>query len=518
MRRHLLLLLTAVSLFLTSAAHGATLFLKARLDGPQAGVASNGDGAALLTYDTATRQLGWTVTYRNLSSAAIDGHIHGPAEPGQSAGVVVPFAFGPSPVTGSATITASQEADMLAGLWYVNIHSSNFPLGEIRGQISLVDTVTYNVPMDGAQAGTPGSPIPTSGTGGGTVTFDPATMQMSWNLTFSNLTSPTNAAHFHGPAQPFESAGAIVGTGITSPVTGSAALTAVQGAEVVNGFWYYNVHTDNFPLGEIRGQLLPVAPRLANISTRARVQTGDDVMIGGFIIGGPAAKTVVVAAYGPSLSAFGIGNPVANPTLTLVRQSDGAVIGANDNWGDASNASQIQAAGFAPSNALESAIMMTLAPGAYTGIVSGVGGGTGTGIVAVYEVDRPETPLINISTRARVLTGDDVMIGGFIIQGSSPQTVAIVATGPSLAAFGIASPLANPTLTLVRQSDGAVIAINDNWRDAANYLQIQAEGFAPSNNLESAILVTLAPGAYTGIVSGVGGGTGVGIVAVYAVR
>src|SRR5258706_287699 len=115
--------------------------------------------------------------------------------------------------------------------------------------------------------------------------------------------------------------------------------------------------------------------------------------------------------------------------------------------------------------------------------------------------------LVNISTRREDLTGEDVMIGGFVIQGSGRQEVAIVATGPSLAAYGIANPLADPTLTLVRSSDQTVIATNDNWGSAANAAQLQAAGFAPSNALESAILITLQPGAYTAIVSGVGGGT-----------
>jgi hypothetical protein len=258
-------------------------------------------------------------------------------------------------------------------------------------------------------------------------------------------------------------------------------------------------------------------PRLANISTRGQVLTGNDVMIGGFVVGGSASKTVVITAAGPSLAAAGIANPLANPTLTLVRSADQVAIASNDNWGSAANAAQIQAAGFAPSNALESAILVTLPPGGYTAIVSGVGGATGVGIVAVYEVDHPEVPLTNISTRGQVLTGNDVMIGGFIIQGSGAQTVVVTATGPSLAAAGISNPLANPTLQLVRSSDGVVMGTNDNWQSAGNAAQIQAAGFAPSNPLESAIMMTLAPGAYTAIVSGVSGGTGIGIVAAYKV-
>ena len=171
-------------------------------------------------------------------------------------------------------------------------------------------------------------------------------------------------------------------------------------------------------------------PRLANISTRMQVLTGNNVMIGGFIIGGSTPKTVAITVTGPSLAAYGIANPLANPTLTIVRSSDQAVIASNDNWQADANAALLQASGFAPSNALESGLYITLAPGAYTAIVSGSGGGTGVGLIGVFELDRPDVPLVNISTRGQVLTGNDVMIGGFIIQGSGPQTVAITATGP----------------------------------------------------------------------------------------
>src|SRR5688572_7746878 len=125
--------------------------------------------------------------------------------------------------------------------------------------------------------------------------------------------------------------------------------------------------------------------------------------------------------------------------------------------------------------------------------------------------------LINIATRAIVQTGDNVMIGGFVIGGNAPQQVAIVATGPSLAAFGIANALPDPVLTLVRSSDQAVIATNDDWQDASNTAQLQAAGFAPSHQFESAILITLQPGAYTSIVSGYQSAVGVAVVGVYVV-
>jgi hypothetical protein len=139
-------------------------------------------------------------------------------------------------------------------------------------------------------------------------------------------------------------------------------------------------------------------------------------------------------------------------------------------------------------------------------------------VIGVYEVDGPSIPLINISTRGRVGTGNDVMIGGFVIDGASPQTVAIVATGPSLAPFGITNPLANPTLTLVRASDQSVVDSNDDWQAHANAAQLQSAGFAPSNALESGIYITLQPGAYTAILSGSGNGTGVGVIGVYRVN
>jgi YVTN family beta-propeller protein len=262
----------------------------------------------------------------------------------------------------------------------------------------------------------------------------------------------------------------------------------------------------------------PEPARLGNISTRMQVGTGNDVMIGGFVIGGTKPKRVAIVATGPSLSGSGIANPLANPTLTLVRSSDQSVIATNDDWQSAGNHADLSASGFAPSHPLEAAILIDLPPGAYTAIVRGVNDGTGISVIGVYEVDHPEVPLINISTRGRVLTGNDVMIGGFVIDGSAPQTLAIVATGPSLAPFGITSPLANPKITLVRSSDQAIIDTNDDWQSGSSAAQLQAAGFSPPNALEAGIHTTLPPGAYTVIVEGVGGATGVAVIGVYKVN
>jgi hypothetical protein len=259
------------------------------------------------------------------------------------------------------------------------------------------------------------------------------------------------------------------------------------------------------------------AARLGNLSTRMQVLTGDNVAIAGFVIDGTASKTVVITAKGPSLTAYGINNPLPDPTLTLVRMSDQATLAVNDNWTAAPNASQISASGFAPTNGLESAILVTLPPGAYTAIVSGVNDSVGVGLVEVYEVDQPQVILSNISTRARVGTGSDVMIGGFVVQGSGPQKVIVTAKGPSLAQYGVSGTLPDPAMTLVRATDGAYIANNDNWPAFELADDLRFSGLAPTDTRESAVLVTLDPGAYTAIVSGSGEiNTGVGLVEVYA--
>ena len=259
------------------------------------------------------------------------------------------------------------------------------------------------------------------------------------------------------------------------------------------------------------------ASRLGNLSTRMQVLEGDGVAIAGFVIDGTANKTVVITAKGPSLAQFGVNNALPDPTVNVVRMSDQATIAVNDNWTAAANASQISASGFAPGNALESAVLMTLAPGAYTAVVSGVNHAVGVGLVEVYEVDQPQVILSNISTRARVGTGSGVMIGGFVVQGSGPQKVIVLAKGPTLAQFGVTGTLPDPTMTLVRATDNAYIANNDNWPAFELAEDLRFSGFAPSDTRESAVLVTLDPGAYTAIVSGAGEvNTGVGLVEVYA--
>ena len=291
----------------------------------------------------------------------------------------------------------------------------------------------------------------------------------------------------------------------------------------------------------------PAAPpptgKALNISTRVDVETGDNVAIGGFIInGGTTSKTVIIRAIGPSLANTSppVAGPLADPVLEL-HKPDGSIV-TNNNWKDntATDQAIITANGLdqfngKPINNLESVLVATLAPkdpavngsGEYTAIMSGSGGGTGIGLVEVYDLDDPSAiaELANISTRGLVGTDDKVLIGGVImgpIGGNPPvsATVVVRAIGPSLANAvpPVAGFLADPVIELYN-ADGSVIATNDNWQqnDPTTVAEIQADGLAPTNASESVILATLVAGDYTAIVTGVNATTGVGLVEVFHV-
>jgi hypothetical protein len=252
---------------------------------------------------------------------------------------------------------------------------------------------------------------------------------------------------------------------------------------------------------------------LANISTRLRVDTGDNVLIGGFIVTGTQQKKVLLRAIGPSLNLAG---QLADPTLEL-HDSSGALLAFNDNWKDAPNKQAIIDSTIPPSNDLESAILMSLDPGAYTAIVRGVNNTTGIGLVEAYDLDRKaDSKLANLSTRGLVQTGDNVLIGGTIVLGQASQKVIVRAIGPSLTNAGVANALQDPILEL-HDGSGTLIASNDNWKDTQR-AEIEATTIPPSNDLESAIVRTLTPGSYTAIVRGVNNGTGVALVEVYALN
>jgi hypothetical protein len=309
-------------------------------------------------------------------------------------------------------------------------------------------------------------------------------------------------------------ANAIIGTSDTLTVTATGGLGAHNFAVVVSD--------------------VVIAPHLGNISTRSFVQTGDNVMIGGFIVQGTTPKRVIIRAIGPELGAppYNVPNALADPTLEL-HNGTGALIASNDNWQHtiiggiitASQVTDIQNSGLPPGDSRESAIIADLPAGNYTAIVRGVSNTTGVALVEVYDLSPDNGSILrNISTRAFVQTGDNVMIGGFIVKGTTPKSVIVRAIGPELGAppYNVPNALADPTLEL-HDGTGALIASNDNWlhtiiggiittdqsRDIVN------SGYAPGDGRESAIIADLLPGNYTAIVRGVSNTTGVALVEVY---
>jgi hypothetical protein len=241
------------------------------------------------------------------------------------------------------------------------------------------------------------------------------------------------------------------------------------------------------------------------------VETGDNVLIGGFIITGTQPKKVIVRAIGPSLPLAGA---LVDPILEL-RNSSGGLIVSNDNWRSDQEA-EIIATTIPPDNDLESAIVATLPANnsAYTAIVRGVNNGTGIGVVEAYDLDQTvDSKLANISTRGLVQAGDDVLIGGLIVLGENPLRVIVRAIGPSLPVSGA---LSDPTLEL-RDGNGALIAANNNWRSDQE-AEIIATTIPPLNDLESAIVRNLAPGNYTAIVRGANNTTGIAVVEAYGLN
>ena len=252
-----------------------------------------------------------------------------------------------------------------------------------------------------------------------------------------------------------------------------------------------------------------------NISGRARVESGQGTVISGFILTGPTAKRVGVRALGPSLANFGVSGPLADPVVLLTR-GDGSLVMANDNWKNTQQA-EITGAGLAPPDNREAALIATLPAGNYTAVVSGKNGGTGVALAEVYDLDQAaDSRLANISTRATVGTGSNVLIGGFITGSKIGATqVAIRALGPSLQQFGIANSLPDPWLALYN-ANGTVLASDDNWQTHPNQAAaIASYGLAPPNDLESAIAISLAPGRYTATVTGKNNQTGIGLLEIY---
>jgi hypothetical protein len=251
------------------------------------------------------------------------------------------------------------------------------------------------------------------------------------------------------------------------------------------------------------------ADLFGNISTRARVGTGDDALIGGFIITGTQPKTVLVRGIGPSLTLPGA---LADPVIE-VHGSSGELLATNDNWQEAATKQQIIDSGLAPTNDLESALWGTINPGAYTVVVRGNNNAPGIGLFEVYDLDQTlPQKLANVSSRGHVDSGDNVMIAGVIVTGSNPAEVVVRAIGPSLASAGVQNPLEDPLLEL-HDTNGGLITSNDDWQEHES--EVNGTSLAPTDPRESTVVATLYPANYTAVVRGKNSATGIALVEAY---
>ncbi len=292
---------------------------------------------------------------------------------------------------------------------------------------------------------------------------------------------------------------------VTASVTSGTATTAFSGAS----------------------DTVLAAQRLANISTRARVGTGDSVTIAGFVISGQESKPVLIRAIGPTLGTLGVATALAAPKLELFRAGTAAAIATNTGWTTAGNTAAIEAAttragAFAlGSTAADSVIFATLAPGAYTAVISSANNTPGVALAEVYDLSAPAAgqKLFNISTRASTGAGDSTLIAGIVVSGSVPKRVLIRGVGPTLAALGVTGALTQPQLSIIK--DGVTVASNSNWttspdRAAIEAASAQVGAFAlGSTNADAAMIVSLAPGNYSAQVTGANGTAGIAIIEIY---
>lgn len=245
--------------------------------------------------------------------------------------------------------------------------------------------------------------------------------------------------------------------------------------------------------------------------------TGDNILIGGFIITGNSDKKVLLLAKGPSIAVNGDPVPgrMTDPTLEL-HDSNGALMIANDDWKSSPQRTEIENSGLAPTDDRESAILQTLSPGVYTGVLAGKNNSTGIALIEIYDLDAGHSILANLSSRGLVDTGDNVMIGGFIAGNQNGNTKVLVrGIGPSLQGK-VPNPLGDPILEL-HDSNGNTLETNDNWRDSPERAEIEATGIPPSNDLESAILRSVSPAGYTAILRGKTG-SGIALVEIYNIK
>ena len=261
--------------------------------------------------------------------------------------------------------------------------------------------------------------------------------------------------------------------------------------------------------------------RLVNIATRAAVGGTAGTPIPGFVLSGPGAKPIVIRAIGPTLGGFGVSGVLADPRLSLIR--DAATSATNDNWNAADAAVMTAAGGFAlTAGSKDAALVANLDAGTYSAPVTATDGGSGIALVEVYDGAAGSGPsIVNASTRAFVGTGTSVLIPGFVIGGTGTLRLLVRAVGPTLGTFGVPDAVGDPTITLFRGP--TALATNDNWSTAANAVEVATAAAAvgaftlPAGSRDAALLVTLSPGSYSAVISGVGNTTGTALVELYVV-
>ena len=318
------------------------------------------------------------------------------------------------------------------------------------------------------------------------------------------------------------------------PVVSDTATSVTFRLYGCNGAGNAGVNTANWRIDDLAVQLTTGTAliagatkdrRLTNLSSRVRTANAPDVAIAGFTIAGNASKLVLIRAAGPTLGALGVSGSLSAPKLELFRGS--SVIETNAGWSTATNSAAIAAAAISSgafafaAGSTDSAILTTLAPGGYTAQISSGMGSAGVGLIEVYDLSAATAGqnLVNLSTRAFAGTGNETLISGLIIGGTLPKRVLIRAAGPALAAFNLTGVLARPQLTLF--SGNTPVFVNAGWSTSTDAAAIstasaQTGAFAfAAGSADAAMIVTLAPGAYTAQVTGVGTTTGLALVEVY---
>jgi hypothetical protein len=345
-------------------------------------------------------------------------------------------------------------------------------------------------------------PVPVSTTVGGAATFTvavtgDASITYQWQKNQSPIAGATSPSFTVADAQPSDA-----GTYYAMIANGFSAIISFPTPLVVTP--------------------VAVPSRLINVSTLGFSGNGVQALVMGLVIGGTGSEATLVRAVGPTLSEFGLTGLLADPRLSLF-SSTGSSVASNDNWGGTAGLSTVfaQTGAFPlPAASLDSAVATSLQPGMYTAQVTGAGNGTGEVLLEVYDADTTAAPTahyINASGRGFVGGTPNVLTVGFVIAGASSKTLLVRGIGPTLAAYSVTGALADPQLTIFAANQ-AVVGFNDNWGGTAALQAAFNAAYAfplPMTSADSAIVVTLAPGAYTAQVNGANGSTGTALIEIY---